>query len=938
MRKGVILCLVFLLSINFVFAYDLNVTNVSLKTNYAPGEIISGSFNMNISNAPVNLYFSSSLGTLGIRDFLKANNQPLSCESINCSDVIVLANGGQTSKTISLISGDEKKYAFAVTDSGVSFNQLSLNLSSNFPESSNLPLQIVVGNGMVLNYNQFSENYNRQVSYGCYDTSLSSYEENSKIDQTGYCEKMSLNRSNKYLVGAQISGSALRDLKVQLKDSQGLQVLGECTISKDGSASTSFSDNSSCIIQTPSVNTEGNYYVCIKDVTAGSTDSSLFYKIRSETSGTNCGYYSNLATSSIDYAIYAKLPTYDAAPSSGFSFFANSSNSGLSGISSYVSQNYPSGCANTCLIPFSVTGVSQSLTFNNLDLAYSSVTGPRSTNKIYETDYSTRKFNFSGDVSLDALNWTLSGFGNKSFTLSLLGDGTKQILNSTFYVSLLPVIDYVSPLNPPAGIPVFFYVYVRNSGNISHYEWNFGDGSTVQITNVSYVLHNYQNLSNYTLSVKAGEGNYSDSGSFVINSVNPRDQLNQTFVAKRIRLNHANNDLLSLPSWYQNAVSRNVNLDYYQTELNNLESESRLATTDQDFLNVALKLYNLVMPWAIVITDKKVGPMVDNYNSFSPSIIQDIFPSSVGDDLLAYRSAMFEWQLENTNSTITRSLVRVFDENEIPRDVLSVYEINIKSNSNDESYFVIQKDFTTISFSSDTAVVPKKIGGNTYITVPAQDSISLKFYLNSTDYPVMFISPKLSLLSLNNSVGVCNFNLKCEANLGENSSNCRSDCRPIGWMWFWLVILLLVALVIYTILQEWYKRKYEEYLFTDRNELYNLLAFFSNGKLNKLSVPQMKVMLSQKGWDGEQIQYALLKSEGKNTGMFEIIPVDKIVSLFSKKPAQVPMQKPIAPVNPYPTRPGMQRPAFNPLKSQRRNIPVQNKTTTQFGQQSRPKY
>jgi hypothetical protein len=933
MKKSVIWVLVFFMSINFVFAYSLNVTNVSLKTSYAPGETISGNFNMNISNAPVNLYFSSSFGNISIRDFLKANGKQLSCESVNCSDLVVLSNNGETSKTISLNSGEERKYALAVTDSGVSFNQLTLNLSSNFPESNSLPLQITIGNGMVLNYNQFSDNYNRQVSYGCFDTSLSSYDESTNIDQSGlFCEKMNLDRSNKYLVGTNISGSVTRNFEMQLKDS--FRVLGKCNINVEGSIS--FSSDSSCIIQTNSINPAGDYFVCIKDITAETSSSD--YKIRSEISGSNCGYWSpsgNVPTSfSRDFAIYAKLPTYSSA--SSFSFNANSTGNGLLGISSYISQNYPAGCANTCVIPFSVKGVSQSLTFNNLDLAYSSTTGPRSTNKIYETSSDIRKFNFSGDLSLNFFNWTLSGFGNKSFVLNLLGDGTKQVLNSTLTVSVLPVIDYVAPLNPPAGIPVSFYVYVRNPGNITRYEWNFGDNSSVQITNVSYVIHNYQNISNYTLSIKVGEGNYTDSESFIINSINPKNNLNATFSSKRVRLNHASTDLLSLPSWYQNAVSRSVDLDYYQNELNKLEADNRVAMLDQDFLNIALKLYNLVMPWAIVITYKKVGSLVENYNSFNPSIVQEIFPSSVKDDLNSYKPAMLGWQLENTNSTVSRSLVRIFDENEMSRDVLSAYEVNIKSNSNDESYFVIQKDFSALTFSSESSV-PKKVGSNAYVAVPAQGSISVKFYLNGSDSPIMFISPKLSLLSLNKTIGVCNFNKRCEKNLGENSKNCRSDCRPVGWTIFWLIVLLFVALVIYTILQQWYKRKYEEYLFTDRNELYNLFAFISNGKMNKLSVPQMRTILSQKGWDGEQIQYALLKSEGKNTGMFEIIPVDKIRSLFEKKAEPVVAQKPVAPVNPYPVRPGMQRPPFNPLRPQQPILPNQNKTTTSIGQQINPK-
>jgi hypothetical protein len=949
MKKGVIFLLVALLAINFVFAYDLNVTNFSMKTLYAPGEILSGSFRLNLSYAPVNLSFSSEFGTMSLRDFLKVHGKPLSCESVNCSNVLYLTDSGATSKTISLAANETKQYAFAVTDNGVSFNQLSFSFSSNFPESFSLPLEISVGNGLVLSYNNLSENYVRQISYGCYNTGLSSYDETSKVDQAGYCEKMNLKSSNKYIIGAELSGTGLRDFELQLKDSQGLQILGRCNISKDVSTSSSFGDGTSfCKMQTTNMNPEGYYYVCIKDVTQGTNDPSLYYKIRSENSGVNCGYYSTFSSNpAIDYSIYAKVPTYSSA--SSFSLSANSSSNGLSGISSFIAQNYPSGCANTCVIPFSVRGVPQTLSFNSVDLAYGSTTGPRSANKIYEVSNKTRLVNFSGDLFLEGFNWTVSNFGNQSFNLVLIGDGTKDVLNSSLQVSALPVIDSISPMNPPAGIPVFFFVQIRNPGNSSRYEWDFGDGSQVSVTNTSFALHKYSNISNYTISVRFGEGNYTATRSFVIGSVNPRDALNDTLSAKRIKLNHANTDIVSMAGWYQNALSRIVDLDYYQSELNNIDSARSTAFTDQDFLGIASRLYNLVVPWAVIVTERKTSSLFEDYNSISPSIIQEINPSGINESADAYKSSIFSWELKNVNSSLTSSKVRVFDENGNSRDVMTLFDLNVRSLVKTESYLVIQKDISQITFNSAGASSAKKIGTNTYFILPPEGSLSFSFYLNSSDDPVIFVSPRLNLLALGNSISVCNFNLVCEKSSGENYKNCRSDCAPVVWTWFWLAVLFVFALIAYTVLQVWYKMKYEEYLFKDRNQMYNLLAFIENAKLSKLSISQIKTLLSQRGWDKDQVQYALLKSDGKNTGMFEIIPIDKIAYHFQKKKAvSEQMQKPAVPINAYPMQNGMQRPAFNPLRQQNNSMQRQpqqkqmpsniNKTTTRFGQQSKPKY
>jgi hypothetical protein len=127
--------------------------------------------------------------------------------------------------------------------------------------------------------------------------------------------------------------------------------------------------------------------------------------------------------------------------------------------------------------------------------------------------------------------------------------------------------------------------------------------------------------------------------------------LNTTFLTKRAKLAHANTDLLSLPSWYQSSVSKLVDLNLYQSELNRLESQRSLASTDEDYLNIANDLYNLAVPWAILTTERSSGALLMDYNFFDPSVIQEIFPSSVEDaDLSLYKSSMFNWQIDNIES------------------------------------------------------------------------------------------------------------------------------------------------------------------------------------------------------------------------------------------------------------------------------------------------
>ena len=110
----------------------------------------------------------------------------------------------------------------------------------------------------------------------------------------------------------------------------------------------------------------------------------------------------------------------------------------------------------------------------------------------------------------------------------------------------------------------------------------------------------------------------------------------------------------------------------------------------------------------------------------------------------------------------------------------------------------------------------------------------------------------------------------CERSNGEDYKNCRRDCTPWGWTFFYFFILILIALGIYIGLQEWYKRRYESYLFKDSNQLFNLIAFMNIAELQKMKKEDIFARLRQFKWNNEQLTYAWNKLLGKRTGMWEI--------------------------------------------------------------------
>ncbi len=77
-------------------------------------------------------------------------------------------------------------------------------------------------------------------------------------------------------------------------------------------------------------------------------------------------------------------------------------------------------------------------------------------------------------------------------------------------------------------------------------------------------------------------------------------------------------------------------------------------------------------------------------------------------------------------------------------------------------------------------------------------------------------------------------------------------------------------LIVYIILQEWYKKKYESHLFANKDDLFNIINFVYNARASGISDSEIRRKLGESSWKGEQISYAFKKIDGKRTGMWEI--------------------------------------------------------------------
>ena len=98
-----------------------------------------------------------------------------------------------------------------------------------------------------------------------------------------------------------------------------------------------------------------------------------------------------------------------------------------------------------------------------------------------------------------------------------------------------------------------------------------------------------------------------------------------------------------------------------------------------------------------------------------------------------------------------------------------------------------------------------------------------------------------------------------------------------------ILFLVIVGVVTYIVLQQWYKKKYENYLFKNRTNLYNMVTYVNNAKKRGLKRGKIAANLKKAGWSAEKVRYVMKKYAGKRTGMIEILPVKNILKKIKKK-------------------------------------------------------
>ena len=241
-----------------------------------------------------------------------------------------------------------------------------------------------------------------------------------------------------------------------------------------------------------------------------------------------------------------------------------------------------------------------------------------------------------------------------------------------------------------------------------------------------------------------------------------------------------------------------------------------------------------------------------------------------------HKDAIITWFFNSVNVYSDEKIYNLYyedtDEYEVIASKLNV-RVEPKETLDNNAYFIINREKSKITFKDSTLnSQAKNLNGSVGLVFSNLAAArEIEFFVSEKiiilNVPV-YVSPGFEALAIIGQLGPCNFDKTCDT--GEDWKNCRADCKPVGWTIFWILVLLLFALIIYIVLQEWYKKKYESYLFKDKNELFNLINFIDNAEKHGLKKDEIFKRLREKGWNNEQIAYAYNKLKGKRTGMWEI--------------------------------------------------------------------
>lgn len=857
-------------------SFEVGNESHDINKQYSLGGMIRGWINISLNSEPISSLLKSNFGdSINLMELFKLNDILPDCIPTNCeTDYSIITGSSRASETFTLNNGESKRFGFKIVGNIFSeVTDFSIDLTSNAQEStkSQLSIELVNLDDNKVEWRAYvpsGDFYNERK--GCYETNAEAV----GIYDQPYCGKISIPASPKVEVGAYVTEDAGGgvDFLFSIEDGS----------SSPCSATATGSGRISCIIDLKSTKLQ-ELFICIETVNPADNNK---YKINSETNDP-CGYAAD-PSNQRDFEIFAKAGKYNPVGSfilnndeliNSNSFVQDEYNDPIleDYINTHISKKYKSVCSEGsggCIIPIKFTSNidNQQIDISNINLKYNADGVPKESNLIYNITETSAVINSDFQkFELDKANFSIpSTFGNHTFSLKL---GGENIFSEKILIEKIPQIISLSP-DPhivAAANPTEFIVGVEKfdaNTSIIKYEWNFGNGNK-QTTVVNKTTYTYPSIGNFKLNVTIIDSNKAKSTkSFDIIVKTPKDAVNDILDKNKENFEKIDSQIKKMPLFYQNSLKDALNLNETGFILSDLQQRNaNPSNTAKDYIDIMIELVKLKIPRSINITER-----ADSFLSYTSkdkinlNILSEISGNEYSIDKSdLYYDEILKWNLNNVEMKIDyKEFSGVYEDSIV--EILNIFEININKNqARNNSLFVIL-NLENLKFGGDYSEVEKS--GYYYLEIN-DDETNIDFSttekIDLFELPI-FISPRISYFSY------------IELGKEEREKLSKQTILTLS-----LLLIVFLGFLSYLILQEWYKRKYESYLFKNKNELYNLISYIESANKRNLSGAEIVSKLRKIGWGSEQVKYIMRKYSGKRTGMLELIPLGKILSMFSKK-------------------------------------------------------
>lgn len=324
---------------------------------------------------------------------------------------------------------------------------------------------------------------------------------------------------------------------------------------------------------------------------------------------------------------------------------------------------------------------------------------------------------------------------------------------------------------------------------------------------------------------------------------------------KKALLENITDEIDAFPLFLRTQIKSAIGLQSIKDNLTNIEITYNSSSGD-DFDLISDELEKVKVPGAVFESESASSvSFISNEDVIDLDILETIGGGTYDPSFESeYKNAILFWEQENLDPKITFKKIGVSYDTD-SENVLTYIEIVAEAIPSYEVYLVIE--------DLDGLVFGKNYGESEesgYIYIDVSEIGEKIFFTTSEDLNIdnlpIFISPSLDRISL--------------GGLDENIIDSEAEKKVSKWVLFSLIILFLIIIfvVVYFILHSWYDRKYEDYLFKDKNSLYNLVVYINNSKKKGVLKDKIESSLRKAKWSSEQIRYVMRKYAGKRTGLW----------------------------------------------------------------------